>query len=470
MKAQACYIGSLPHEILRQIFIVHVWENTWSPFVLLHVCRLWHNVATSTSSLWSNLFLGNPISSKGYHTQSMVTCRNLLTLARAIQRLQSTPFELSLNLNSFRVSQADIERFKDLVEENWMAQCRVLSFIQLSALAGWAHFLKLLCSQQYVQLRELAVWNVSIPIAQEMNGLVSQIQDTAIKLSILRFVGVASDWTPQRLRDYPVLCSRLKVLHFVLGSEISLDSLSKLEELAVISVHGNGLALPSTPTLHTLRLIAPPERFSPTIYEHLTHFTLIMDTPKKPTAWYQSEEGSVSMPNLRTLELRRSYVCLPLIDAPKLHTLELLNLTYSLPLFASWDCRLKPGIVHVDKSLPDWELIAFLRRVGDSLRALHCTLVKSQESFGSKLAEALCGNGRTSPPINPNMNQLTVVSPVSLEKVREKPTMTNLRKVNKSLNSLGKRVHIRYGYMPTRKGEPLTLLERGRVDIEWFDL
>jgi hypothetical protein len=470
MEARACYIRNVPHEILRQIFITHVWENNSSPFILPQVCRLWHNIAASTSAIWSNLFLGNPHLSKDYHKKSMVTCRNLSTLARALQRLNSTPFELSLNLNSFRVSQADVDRFRELVEEDWMAHCRALSFIQLSALAGWASFLELLCSQQYLQLKELAVWNVSIPIAKEMHGLVSQIQDTALHLSTLRFVGVASDWTPQRLRDYPVLCSRLKTLHFVLSNEMVLTNLPKLEELVVISIHGGGLSLPSTPTLQTLRLVAPPERFSPSIYEHLTHLTLRMDTPKSPTTWYLSGECSVSMPKLETLEIRKSYVCLPLIDAPKLHTLELLDLTFSVPLFASWECRLKPRTVHIDKSLPDWEVVAFLKSVGNSLTTLHCTLIKSQESFGSKLAEALCGDRGSSPPINPNIHQLTVVSPIPLDKIREKPTMTNLRKVARSLNASVQRVHIRCGYIPRHSGGPFTLLERTRNGVEWLDL
>ncbi|RDB25754.1 hypothetical protein Hypma_006254 [Hypsizygus marmoreus] len=64
MDETSCFVGTLPVEILQEIFFECVGETDGyiigegaAPFVLSHVCRHWRKVAISTPALWTDMFV-----------------------------------------------------------------------------------------------------------------------------------------------------------------------------------------------------------------------------------------------------------------------------------------------------------------------------------------------------------------------------------------------------------------------------
>jgi hypothetical protein len=94
-------------ELLAEVFTYHVLSNHDSPVQLLLVCHRWNSIATNTHVLWSRILFGD--SDQMYffddfwrfedilvQWRSMVVCPNAASLARALNRIGSTPFELTI--------------------------------------------------------------------------------------------------------------------------------------------------------------------------------------------------------------------------------------------------------------------------------------------------------------------------------------------------------------------------------------
>lgn len=90
----------MPAELLSAIFMIHVWENRESPWILVHVSRAWRAVAFTTKNLWASICLTSP-----NWAEERPKCRNASgkeycvkkeQLDRALQRARGALIDLRI--------------------------------------------------------------------------------------------------------------------------------------------------------------------------------------------------------------------------------------------------------------------------------------------------------------------------------------------------------------------------------------
>ncbi|CAG7849023.1 SubName: Full=Uncharacterized protein {ECO:0000313/EMBL:CCA67362.1} [Serendipita indica DSM 11827] len=267
-------IDRIPLEVLRDVFLYHVWSNKCSPLDLLYVCKVWYSTAISTSSLWAKVTLGP---TEDFKSPDRIQCCSLKTFALAIRRAGRASLDLTISMSRLSFSKVDIDGFTKDVTSDWVSRCHSLTMRSVSALSGGDRLLRLFYTANFVALERLVLQGVVGPIAFEMKALFEQLEKTAFRLESLVMGRGSSDWSVSRLPTYPGIVERLRCLEVETDGNLDLSKASLLDQLEVAVSHGgNKVLLPTDIALRQLTLANTFNfaTFDPQVYESLTHLTL----------------------------------------------------------------------------------------------------------------------------------------------------------------------------------------------------
>ena len=456
----------LPPEILRDIFVYHVWSNTCSPLDLLYVCKAWYLTAISTSSVWSKIALSRH---EDVASPERIKCSSLKTFALAIQRAGRASLDLTIASSRLSFSKADIDSFTTDVTSDWVSRCHSLDMTSISALSGGDQLLKLFYTADFVALECLVLRGLVGPIAFEMRELFERLEKTAFRLESLVMGRGSYDWSVSRLPAYPIILGRLRSLQVETDGVLDLSKASLLDRLSVITGYGeNGIFLPSgtAPRRLTLENNINFTMFSSRIYGSLTHLTLITTSP------WAANIGMPLFPSLTHLRLGVMFLNLQEMYAPRLQHLSIEGYpcqpaAYRGPFTLN---GLPPKTLYIDRSRTETDLVQILAQLSSRLEELHIASARPEHLINDKLTNFLTGGSKHGPGI-PGLKRLLLCSRAPANATRKATILAKLRRVQLGLAERSVLGRIDYGvyvaYDHTRVAVPH---ERREWPVEWAQI
>lgn len=352
-------IDRIPLEVLRDVFLYHVWSNKCSPLDLLYVCKVWYSTAISTSSLWAKVTLGP---TEDFKSPDRIQCCSLKTFALAIRRAGRASLDLTISMSRLSFSKVDIDGFTKDVTSDWVSRCHSLTMRSVSALSGGDRLLRLFYTANFVALERLVLQGVVGPIAFEMKALFEQLEKTAFRLESLVMGRGSSDWSVSRLPTYPGIVERLRCLEVETDGNLDLSKASLLDQLEVAVSHGgNKVLLPTDIALRQLTLANTFNfaTFDPQVYESLTHLTLYT------RSWLAVNAMIPPFPSLTHLYLCVNPLEVERLYAPRLQYLSIEGLllqptVHGRPFILK---GLTPKILYIDRSCTEAQLVQILMQL-----------------------------------------------------------------------------------------------------------
>lgn len=410
--------NSLPTEIIRTIFYIHVHIHLQPRHPLLFTCRLWHDVATNYSLLWKRMGMGE---SYAHGHPTSIRCHTLHSLARSIRRA-GTGIHLHLQTNegNHKPTEECVKWFIKTVGHGWVDGIQTLSVSRNSQddsdpfLASLGELLR---HTSLKSLRKVSCHgDFSSNVIQK---LFPQMESAALELMTLEIEALFNPILPKFWLPYPL--ARISSLHlecsprggtFIPWSELkSLKLLDLYQYQAPNLGHAHlGLSTVEAPHLSDLRLgggFDQTDFFSLNILEKLSRLCLdfsLMDSTMFPQIF----------PALTALDIRRTPSVMSWFNAP-----QLVELTIGISVLSNADASffnalVTPRIMRISIDFDDDpEFINALdgRQAGSAaiwsqVEELHISFFDNQRQLPLWLVRSLLGDGLLTPCF-PKLKHLT---------------------------------------------------------------
>lgn len=402
-------INTLPDDVLFEIFHMHVSGDAVQRLLL--VCRRWYTVATSISSLWTNLLLyDGPVESsiipkyEKVEVTDKIICRSAPALASAIQRIRGNKFELTVIKNPMYGPSTE-EQWK-ILDPLMFSKCRVLRLPGHDN-ARTVHYLKNLPALEELHIySDIHQWDHS-PIP----SLLDKIQETS---KGFRYLDISSRAMPS-LQTYKTLLARLDKFHMCLTHvdqhpfpfyiATSLTTLS-VDAFSVSHLVKRELFDCPSPFLHTLHLKGHWKILSTSICAKIKHLSV------EAYGILRRDSESADFPNLVHLTIHEDWMAMIGIQAPNLHTLKLIEQSFGLNRYSLRDLgsvTLRPLKLDIDWTLPEHRINDLPGGLLSGLEDLQLVYKGLEASLWRPLAAALKGNTNEK-PLCPGLFRLVILS------------------------------------------------------------
>lgn len=208
-------LNTLPTEIIRMIFYIHIHIHFQPRLPLLLTCRLWHNIAISYNLLWEIVTLGHCIR---FGRPFGIACDKLGTLASIIRKgNQALNLKISSSRDYQKPTKKEIEQFFESAGNKWMSGIRTLA-IQVYLKDEIKTFVKtlekLFNTSDFQSLTEFSCDGI-IP-HEVVLRLLQQMEHSALGLTTLdiRKINI-----PPSISQYPSLLRRISSLYLEFWSK-----------------------------------------------------------------------------------------------------------------------------------------------------------------------------------------------------------------------------------------------------------